>query len=133
MHEIARVIPPDAHLTIAVRHRVAVGAGSRRPGPAMPLRGANPGPAIDIVGCTTGQANVSRDAEPPAPDRRRRSTSRSPSRKNDSATGRPDSSARRRRRRLPLQQQIAKFDVSLIFARAAGGRRSEHATGSARP
>ena len=60
MHEIARVIPSDTHLTslagtVSPSAEAPSGAGS-----ALALRGSNTGPAIDIVGCANGQANVSR-------------------------------------------------------------------------
>ena len=60
MHEIARVIPSDTHLTslagtVSPSAEAPTGAGS-----ALALRGSNTGPAIDIVGCANGQANVSR-------------------------------------------------------------------------
>jgi Tfp pilus assembly protein PilN len=61
MHEIARVLPSDAHL-----QSVAGSVSPSAPAPdgggsALSLRGTNPGPAIDIVGCVgKGQAGVSR-------------------------------------------------------------------------
>jgi Tfp pilus assembly protein PilN len=60
MHEVARVITPDTHLTSIAG---TVSPGAQAPsggGQALTLRGSNPGPAIDIVGCTNGQAEVSR-------------------------------------------------------------------------
>jgi hypothetical protein len=60
MHELARVIPSDTHLT-SVSGTVSPTASSPAGGGvAMALRGSNPGPAIDIVGCADGQSNVSR-------------------------------------------------------------------------
>jgi Tfp pilus assembly protein PilN len=60
MHEIARVIPPDAHLTSLSGSVSPTAAAPDSGGAALGLRGTNPGPAIDIVGCANGQANVSR-------------------------------------------------------------------------
>jgi Tfp pilus assembly protein PilN len=60
MHEVARVIPADTHLTSLSG---AVSPSAQPPsggGSALALRGSNTGPAIDIVGCANGQANVSR-------------------------------------------------------------------------
>jgi Tfp pilus assembly protein PilN len=61
MHEVARIIPPNTHLTslagsVSSSAPAPTGAG----GSALQLRGSNPGPAIDIVGCAPGQSNVSR-------------------------------------------------------------------------
>jgi Tfp pilus assembly protein PilN len=59
MHEIARVIPSDAHLTSlsgSVSPDAPAPAGG---GSALALRGTSPGPAIDVVGCVPGQAKVS--------------------------------------------------------------------------
>ena len=59
MHEIARVIPSDAHLSSlagSVSPSAPAPAGG---GSALQLRGTNPGPAIDVVGCIPGQSNVS--------------------------------------------------------------------------
>jgi Tfp pilus assembly protein PilN len=61
MHEVARVIPSNAHLTSlsgSVSPTAPVPASGG--GTALQLRGSNAGPAIDIVGCAPGQANVSR-------------------------------------------------------------------------
>jgi Tfp pilus assembly protein PilN len=61
MHEIARVIPPDTHLTNLTG---TVSPDAQPPdggaGSALSLRGSNTGPAIDVVGCANGQANLSR-------------------------------------------------------------------------
>jgi Tfp pilus assembly protein PilN len=60
MHEVARVIPSDTHLT-SLSGTVSPGASAPSGGGgAMALRGSNPGPAIDIVGCANGQSHVSR-------------------------------------------------------------------------
>jgi Tfp pilus assembly protein PilN len=60
MHEVARVIPRNAHLT-SLSGSVSPSAPSPTSGgTALQLRGSNPGPAIDIVGCAPGQSNVSR-------------------------------------------------------------------------
>jgi Tfp pilus assembly protein PilN len=60
MHEVARVIPSDTHLTSLAG---TVSPGAQPPngaGQALSLRGSSTGPAIDIVGCASSQANVSR-------------------------------------------------------------------------
>jgi Tfp pilus assembly protein PilN len=61
MHEVARVIPSDTHLTSlsgTVSPTATSPTGST--GTAMALRGSNPGPAVDLVGCVKGQQGVSR-------------------------------------------------------------------------
>jgi Tfp pilus assembly protein PilN len=60
MHEVARVIPPDTHLTSLSGTVSPSAQAPNGGGAALALRGSNPGPAIDIVGCANGQANVSR-------------------------------------------------------------------------
>jgi Tfp pilus assembly protein PilN len=60
MHEVARIIPSNTHLTslsgsVSPTTTVPQGGGS-----ALQLRGSSAGPAIDIVGCAPGQSNVSR-------------------------------------------------------------------------
>ena len=60
MHELARVIPPDTHLTSLAGSVSPSAPAPEGGGQALQLRGSNPGPAIDIVGCANGQANVSR-------------------------------------------------------------------------
>jgi Tfp pilus assembly protein PilN len=60
MHELARVVPTDVHLTSLSG---SVAAGQNAPGgtgQALALRGSSGGPAIDLVGCADSQANVSR-------------------------------------------------------------------------
>jgi Tfp pilus assembly protein PilN len=60
MHEVARVIPPDTHLTSLAGTVSPSAQAPNGGGSALSLRGSNPGPAIDIVGCANGQANVAR-------------------------------------------------------------------------
>jgi Tfp pilus assembly protein PilN len=60
MHEVARVIPPNTHLTSLSGSVSSTAPAPSAGGTALQLRGSNPGPAIDIVGCAPGQANVSR-------------------------------------------------------------------------
>jgi len=60
MHEVARVIPADTHLTSLSGTVSPSAQAPNGGGQALALRGSNPGPAIDIVGCANGQANVSR-------------------------------------------------------------------------
>ena len=60
MHEVARVIPSDTHLTSLSGTVSSTAQAPNGGGQALALRGTSPGPAIDIVGCANGQANVSR-------------------------------------------------------------------------
>lgn len=60
MHEVARVIPSNAHLTSLSGSVSSTAPAPASGGTALQLRGSNPGPAIDIVGCAPGQENVSR-------------------------------------------------------------------------
>jgi Tfp pilus assembly protein PilN len=60
MHEVARVIPSNTHLTSLSGSVSSTAPAPSAGGTALQLRGSNPGPAIDIVGCAPGQANVSR-------------------------------------------------------------------------
>jgi Tfp pilus assembly protein PilN len=60
MHEVARVIPSDTHLTSLSGSVSPASPAPNGTGAALQLRGSNPGPAIDIVGCSASQANVSR-------------------------------------------------------------------------
>jgi len=60
MHEVARVIPTNTHLTSLSGSVSLTAPAPDSGGTALQLRGTNPGPAIDIVGCAPGQANVSR-------------------------------------------------------------------------
>jgi Tfp pilus assembly protein PilN len=61
MHEVARIIPSDTHLTsLSGTVSPTAQAPNGGTGQAWQLRSSAPGPAIDIVGCSNGQANVSR-------------------------------------------------------------------------
>jgi Tfp pilus assembly protein PilN len=60
MHEVARVIPSNAHLMSLSGSVSSTAPAPASGGTALALRGSNPGPAVDIVGCAPGQANVSR-------------------------------------------------------------------------
>jgi Tfp pilus assembly protein PilN len=60
MHEVARVIPSNTHLTSLSGSVSSTAPAPAEGGTALQLRGSSPGPAIDIVGCAPGQANVSR-------------------------------------------------------------------------
>jgi Tfp pilus assembly protein PilN len=60
MHEVARVIPSNTHLTSLAGSVSPTAPAPDSGGTALQLRGSNAGPAIDIVGCAPGQANVSR-------------------------------------------------------------------------
>ena len=127
MHEIARVIPSDAHLTSLAGSVSPSAPAPPGGGTALQLRGSNPGPAIDVVGCIPGQSNVSLMlsrlrlidgvehvtlAESAKPD----------------ATVLPGSdstgSAGCGRWRLPLQRQGREVRHPDHLRRSAGGRRS---------
>src|SRR4051794_6595097 len=113
MHEVARVIPADTHLTSLAG---TVSPGAQAPsggGQALSLRGSNPGPAIDIVGCTNGQAAVSRmlsrlrliDGVP--------HVSLAESTKSDTAVG--SGGAGGDSGECRLNDAIARFDVLILF------------------
>jgi Tfp pilus assembly protein PilN len=115
MHEIARVIPPDTHLTSLSGTVSATAQAPNGSGQALSLRGSNPGPAIDIVGCADGQANVSRMISRLRLIDGVQHVTLAESSKNDSATGgAAGSSADDGECRY--NTRIAKFDVLLIFA-----------------
>jgi len=115
MHEIARVIPPDAHLTSLSGSVSPTATAPGAQGQAMTLRGANPGPAVDIVGCADGQANVSRIISRLRLVDGVQHVTLAQSVKNDSATG-DQSSAGTDDGECRYNSRIAKFDVLLIFA-----------------
>jgi Tfp pilus assembly protein PilN len=115
MHEIARVIPPDTHLTnlsgtVSPTAQVPNGSG----GQAMSLRGSSPGPAIDIVGCANGQENVSRMISRLRLIDGVQHVTLAESSKNDSATG--DAGSNTDDGECRYNSRIAKFDVLLLFA-----------------
>jgi Tfp pilus assembly protein PilN len=60
MHEVARVIPSNTHLTTLAGSVSPTAPAPSAGGTALQLRGTSGGPAIDIVGCAPGQSNVSR-------------------------------------------------------------------------
>jgi Tfp pilus assembly protein PilN len=60
MHEVARIIPSNTHLTSLSGTVSPTASAPSGGGSALQLRGSSPGPAIDIVGCAPGQSNVSR-------------------------------------------------------------------------
>jgi Tfp pilus assembly protein PilN len=116
MHEIARVIPPDTHLTnlsgtVSPTAQVPNGTG----GQAMSLRGANPGPAIDIVGCANGQENVSRMISRLRLIDGVQHVTLAESSKNDSAAA-GGIGANTDDGECRYNSRIAKFDVLLLFA-----------------
>jgi Tfp pilus assembly protein PilN len=115
MHEIARVIPPDAHLTSVSGSVSPTAQAPGGQGQAMSLRGANPGPAVDIVGCAGGQAGVSRVMSRLRLIDGVQHVSLAESAKNDSATG-DQSSAGGDSGECRYNSRIARFDVLLIFA-----------------
>jgi Tfp pilus assembly protein PilN len=117
MHEIARVIPTDTHLTslsgtVAPGAQVPAGGGS-----ALQLRGSNPGPAIDIVGCANGQANVSRMMSRLRLVDGVQHVTLAESSKNDSSTGGVTSvSGGGDSGECRYSDAIARFDVLILFA-----------------
>jgi Tfp pilus assembly protein PilN len=135
MHEVARIIPSNTHLTSlsgSVSPSAPAPAGGG--GSALQLRGSNPGPAIDIVGCAPGQSNVSRImsrlrlidgvqhvtlAESSKPDNASAATS----------SGGADSSECR------YDDAIARFDILLVFAAppAVAAPAAPAATGTTAP
>jgi Tfp pilus assembly protein PilN len=115
MHEVARVIPPDTHLTSLSGTVSSTAQAPNGSGQALSLRGTNPGPAIDIVGCSDGQANVSRMISRLRLIDGVQHVTLAESSKNDSAVGGAvGSSADDGECRY--NSRIAKFDVLLIFA-----------------
>jgi Tfp pilus assembly protein PilN len=132
MHEIARVIPPDAHLTSLSGSVSPTAQAPGGGGQAMSLRGSNPGPAIDIVGCADGQANVSRIISRLRLIDGVQHVTLAESAKNDSAmSGEPSGSGDSGECRY--NSRIARFDVLLIFAApsAVTGPSTAPATGAA--
>ena len=115
MHEIARVIPTDAHLTSLSGTVSATAQAPSGSGQALQLRGSNPGPAIDIVGCADGQANVSRMISRLRLIDGVQHVTLAESSKNDTAAGGADSSTSDDGE-CRYNSRIAKFDVLLIFA-----------------
>lgn len=115
MHEIARVIPPDAHLTSLSGSVTPSATPPNAQGQAMTLRGSNPGPAIDIVGCVNGQAGVSRVMSRLRLIDGVQHVSLAESAKNDSATG-DQASSGSDDGECRYNSRIARFDVLLIFA-----------------
>jgi Tfp pilus assembly protein PilN len=136
MHEIARVIPPDTHLTslsgtVSPSAQAPGGGG----GQALSLRGSNPGPAIDIVGCANGQANVSRMMSRLRLVDGVTHVTLAESSKNDTATG--GSSSGGNDDECRYNDAIARFDVLILFnappAVAAPASAAAPATGTAAP
>jgi Tfp pilus assembly protein PilN len=115
MHEIARVIPPDTHLTGLSGAVSSTAQAPNGAGQALSLRGSNPGPAIDIVGCADGQANVSRMISRLRLIDGVQHVTLAESSKNDTAAGGADSSTSDDGE-CRYNSRIAKFDVLLIFA-----------------
>ena len=115
MHEIARVIPPDTHLTGLSGTVSSTAQAPNGSGQALSLRGSNPGPAIDIVGCADGQANVSRMISRLRLIDGVQHVTLAESSKNDTAAGGADSSTSDDGE-CRYNSRIAKFDVLLIFA-----------------
>lgn len=115
MHEIARIIPPDTHLTSLSGTVSSASQAPNGAGQALALRGSNPGPAIDIVGCSDGQANVSRMISRLRLIDGVQHVTLAESSKNDSETGGGATSSSDDGE-CRYNSRIAKFDVLVIFA-----------------
>jgi Tfp pilus assembly protein PilN len=115
MHEIARVIPTDAHLTSLAGTVSPTAQAPSGAGQALQLRGSNPGPAIDIVGCANSQANVSRMLSRLRLIDGVEHVTLAESAKNDTATGATGASASDSGE-CRYNDRIARFDVLIIFA-----------------
>jgi len=115
MHEIARIIPPDTHLTGLSGTVSSAAQAPNGAGAALSLRGANPGPAIDIVGCADGQANVSRMISRLRLIDGVQHVTLAESSKNDSAAA-GGIGANTDDGECRYNSRIAKFDVLLLFA-----------------
>jgi Tfp pilus assembly protein PilN len=115
MHEIARVIPTDTHLTSLSGTVSSTAQAPNGSGQALQLRGSNPGPAIDIVGCANSQMNVSRMISRLRLIDGVQHVTLAESSKNDSATDSTTSSSGDSGE-CRYNSRIAKFDVLLIFA-----------------
>jgi Tfp pilus assembly protein PilN len=115
MHEIARVIPTDAHLTSLSGTVSATAQAPNGSGQALQLRGSNPGPAVDIVGCANSQKNVSRMISRLRLIDGVQHVTLAESSKNDSATS-SGASASGDTGECRYNSRIPKFDVLLIFA-----------------
>jgi Tfp pilus assembly protein PilN len=117
MHEVARVIPTDTHLTslsgTVSPTAPAPGGGS---GSALQLRGANPGPAIDIVGCADGQSNVSRIMSRLRLIDGVQHVTLAESAKNESTGGGSPGASSDDSGECRYNDAIAKFDVLITFA-----------------
>jgi Tfp pilus assembly protein PilN len=133
MHEIARVIPTDTHLTSLSGSVSSSATAPGGGGQALNLRGSNPGPAIDIVGCANSQQNVSRIISRLRLIDGVQHVTLAESSKNDSATG--GSSATGDDGECRYNSRIAKFDVLLIFAPppAVAGPSTTATTGTTAP
>jgi Tfp pilus assembly protein PilN len=144
MHEVARIIPSDTHLTSLSGTVSPTAPAPSGGGSALQLRGTNPGPAIDIVGCAKGQSNVSRMMSRLRLIDGVQHVTLAESAKNDTTgsggatTGGGDSGECR------YNDAIARFDVLIIFAAppaaaapataaAPGAAPAAGATGTATP
>jgi Tfp pilus assembly protein PilN len=114
MHEVARVIPSDTHLTGLAGSVSPTADAPQGAGQALSLRGSNPGPAIDIVGCATSQANVSRMMSRLRLIDGVQHVTLAESSKNDTEGGTGTSSADNGECRY--NDRIARFDVLVLFA-----------------
>jgi Tfp pilus assembly protein PilN len=134
MHEIARVIPNDTHLTSLSGTVSATAQAPNGSGQALQLRGSNPGPAIDILGCANSQKNVSRMISRLRLIDGVQHVTLAESSKNDAATDSATSSSADSGE-CRYNSRIAKFDVLLIFAPppAVAAPTTAPADGSATP
>ena len=135
MHEIARVIPPDTHLTSLSGTVSPSAQAPNGGGQALALRGSNPGPAIDIVGCANGQANVSRMMSRLRLVDGVTHVTLAESTKNDQAT--PGVGGASNDGECRYNDAIARFDVLILFnappAAAAPATSAAPAAGTAAP
>jgi Tfp pilus assembly protein PilN len=132
MHEIARVIPSDAHLTSLAGTVSPTAQAPGGGGQALQLRGSNPGPAVDIVGCANSQANVSRMMSRLRLIDGVEHVTLAESAKNDTAASATSGSAADSGE-CRYNDRIARFDVLIIFAAppAVAAAPAAGATGSA--
>jgi Tfp pilus assembly protein PilN len=114
MHEVARVIPSDTHLTSLAGSVSSTAPAPTGGGQALQLRGSAPGPAIDIVGCANSQANVSRMLSRLRLVDGVQHVTLAESSKNDSATSGGSSGGDNGECRY--NDRIARFDVLVVFA-----------------
>jgi Tfp pilus assembly protein PilN len=115
MHEVARIIPANTHLTsLSGSVSPSAPAPNGGGGSALQLRGSNAGPAIDIVGCAPGQSNVSRIMSRLRLIDGVEHVTLAESAKPDNAAGATSNGADSSECRY--DDAIARFDILLVFA-----------------